>query len=80
MLNTVKVPEQFGPVFQKAQEYVSKYFSQKTVDPSKGTIEIFGERYILVRAASMSVDFFETIKNLYRSEGKEEAEIWLYVE
>jgi len=73
MLNTVKVPEQFGPVFQKAQEYVSKYFSQKIENPTKGTIEIFGERYILVRAASMSVDFFETIKNLYRSEGKEEA-------
>lgn len=73
MLNTVRVPEQFNPLFQKAQEYVSKYFSQKTEDPSKGTIEIFGERYILVRAASMSVDFFDTIRNLYRSEGKEEA-------
>ncbi|MBC8471881.1 MAG: PAS domain S-box protein [Planctomycetes bacterium] len=73
MLNTVKVPEQFSPLFQKAQEYVSKYFSLKKEDPSKGTIEIFGERYILVRAASMSVDFFGAIKNLYRSEGKEEA-------
>ena len=73
MLNTVRVPEQYHPLFQKAQEYVSKYFSQKTEDPSKGTIEIFGERYILVRAASMSVDFFDTIRNLYRSEGKEEA-------
>jgi PAS domain S-box-containing protein len=73
MLNTVRVPEQFSPLFQKAQEYVSKYFSLKTEDPSKGTIEIFGERYILVRAASMSVDFFDTIMNLYKSEGKEEA-------
>ena len=73
MLNTVRVPEQFHPLFQKAQQYVSKYFSQKTEDPSKGTIEIFGERYILVRAASMSVDFFDTIMNLYKSEGKEEA-------
>lgn len=73
MLNTVRVPEQFNPLFLKAQEYVSKYFSLKTEDPSKGTIEIFGERYILVRAASMSVDFFDTIMNLYKSEGKEEA-------
>ena len=56
MLNTVSVPEQFRPLFQKAQEYVSRYFSLKKEDPSKGTIEIFGERYILVRAASMSVD------------------------
>ena len=73
MLNTVRVPEQFSPLFQKAQEYVSRYFSLKKEDPSKGTIEIFGERYILVRAASMSVDFFDTIINLYKSEGKEEA-------
>jgi len=73
MLNTVKVPDQFSPLFQKAQEYVSKYFSLKTEDPSKGTIEIFGERYILVRAASMSVDFFDTIMNLYQSEGKDKA-------
>jgi PAS domain S-box-containing protein len=73
MLNTVKVPQQFGPPFEKAQEYVSKYFSRKTEAPSKGTIEIFGERYILFRAASMSVDFFDTIMNLYRSEGNEDA-------
>jgi PAS domain S-box-containing protein len=73
MLNTVRVPEQFSPLFQKAQEYVSTYFSRKTEDPSRGTIEIFGERYILVRAASMSVDFFDAIRNLYSSEGEEEA-------
>ena len=73
MLNTVNVPEQFRPLFEKAQEYVSKYFSLKQEDPSKGTIEIFGERYILVRAASMSVEFFDTIKNLYSSEGEDEA-------
>jgi len=73
MLNTVRVPEQFRPLFQKAQEYVSTYFSRKTEDPSRGTIEIFGQRYILVRAASMSVDFFDTIRNLYSSQGEEEA-------
>ena len=73
MLNTVSAPEQFRPLFQKAQEYVSRYFSLKKEDPSKGTIEIFGERYILVRAASMSVDFFDTITNLYSSEGEKEA-------
>ncbi len=73
MPNTVKVPKEFEPVFQKAQEYVSKYFKERIEDPSKGTIEIFHERYILIRAASMSVDFFETVKNLYRDKGDEEA-------
>ncbi|MFH0933073.1 MAG: ATP-binding protein [Nitrospirota bacterium] len=73
MLNTVKVPKQFEPIFQKAQDYVNRYFKERKGDPSKGTIEIFGERYILVRAASMSIDFFESIKNLYMDQGEEEA-------
>ena len=73
MLNTVKVPKQFEPIFKKAQDYVDKYFKKRKDDPSKGTIEIFGERYILVRAASMSIDFFESIKNLYKDQGEEDA-------
>jgi signal transduction histidine kinase len=73
MLDTVKVPEQFEPIFQKAQDYVRRYFSEKREDASKGTIEIFGQRYILVRAASMSVDFFDTIKNMFKDWGDEKA-------
>lgn len=73
MLNTVKVPKQFAPLFEKAQEYVARYFQEKKEDPSKGTIDIFGERYILVRSASLSVEFFETIAKLYEKEGEEEA-------
>ncbi len=73
MLNTVKVPEQFEPIFQKAQEYVSDYFSLKREDASKGKIEIFDERYILIRAASMSVDFFDTIKEILKDWGQEKA-------
>ncbi|MCK4265932.1 MAG: XylR N-terminal domain-containing protein, partial [Thermoplasmata archaeon] len=73
VLDTVKVPEEFTPLFEKAQEYVKEYFRQKREEPSKGTIEILGERYILVRSASMSVEFFETVKNLYKDEGEEEA-------
>ena len=73
MLKTVKIPAKFEPIFNKAEEYVRRYFEGKKEDPSKGTIEIFGERYILVRAASLSVDFFETVMKLYEKEGKEEA-------
>lgn len=73
ILNTVHVPEAFRPVFEKAQEYVSQYFGRKQEDASQGTIEIFGERYILIRAASMSVDFFGMVKNLYWNEEQEEA-------
>jgi len=73
MLNTVEVPKQFKALFEKAQDCVDKYFKAKQEMPSRGIIEIFGERYLLVRAASMSVDFFETVKNLYKDKGEEEA-------
>ena len=73
MLNTVRVPKQFEPIFQKAQAYVSDYFSLKREDASKGTIEVFDERYILIRAASMSVDFFDTIKEMLKDWGEEKA-------
>jgi signal transduction histidine kinase len=73
MLDTVKVPEQFEPIFQKAQDYVRRYFGEKKEEPSKGKIEIFGQRYILVRAASMSVDFFDTVKDMFKDLGDEKA-------
>jgi PAS domain S-box-containing protein len=72
-LNTVRVPEQFAPIFLKAQDYVSRYFSSKIEDPQQSTISISGERYILVRAASMSVEFFELVRSLYQDKGEEEA-------
>jgi two-component system cell cycle sensor histidine kinase/response regulator CckA len=73
MLDTVSVPEQFEPIFQKAQDYVRRYFAEKREEPSKGKIEIFGQRYILIRAASMSVDFFDTIKDMFKDFGDEKA-------
>lgn len=64
-LKTVKVPAELEPHFARAEAYVSEYFSQKAWDPGRGTITIGGERYILMRAASMSVSFLEFIKTLY---------------
>jgi PAS domain S-box-containing protein len=72
-LTTVSVPDQFAPIFERAQEYVAKFFSERKDIPEKGTIEIFGQRYILVRASSMSVEFFEMIQKLYADKGEEEA-------
>ncbi|HEX2052300.1 MAG TPA: response regulator [Actinomycetota bacterium] len=72
-LDTVKVPDAFAPVFERAQEYVKQYFNGRRFDPAQGTIEIFDQRYILVRAASMSVEFFDQILNLYADKGAEEA-------
>ena len=68
-LESVKVDEKFEHIFVKAQEYVGKYFRNRLEDPGKGVLEISGERYILIRAAAMSVELFELITTLYRDRG-----------
>ena len=68
-LENVKVDEKFEHIFVKAQEYVGKYFKNRLEDPGKGVLEISGERYILIRAAAMSVELFELITTLYRDRG-----------
>ena len=69
----MKVPEPFRPVFLRAQDYVSRYFKDRRERPEHGTISISGERYVLLRAASMSVEFFDLVTSLYRDKGPEEA-------
>src|SRR5262249_27515614 len=68
-LETVKVPKPFEPLFLKAQDYVRRYFEDRVEKPSQSTISISGERYILVRAASMSVEFFDLVVSLYADKG-----------
>jgi two-component system, cell cycle sensor histidine kinase and response regulator CckA len=72
-LSTVKVPDSMKVLFEKAQEYVSSYFEIRKENPNKGSIFIGGEQYILVRAASMSVHFFDFIKNMYPTLNEKEA-------
>jgi two-component system, cell cycle sensor histidine kinase and response regulator CckA len=72
-LRTVKVPVAFEPLFLRAQEYVARYFGDLHTDPEHGTISISGERYILLRAASMSVEFFDLVMSLYQDKGPDEA-------
>ncbi|MBW1783193.1 MAG: PAS domain S-box protein, partial [Deltaproteobacteria bacterium] len=72
-LRTVSVPDSLRPIFLKAQSSVDAYFRTKKIDPQKGWIDVSGERYILVRAASMSKEFFELMFSLYRDRGEREA-------
>jgi len=73
VLKTVKVPKEMEPLFAKAEEAVSAYFGQQKREPEKGTIEIFGERYVLVRAAALSVEFFGLVESILGEHSKEEA-------
>src|SRR5512147_808088 len=72
-LRTVSVPDPFAPIFLRAQEYVERYFHERVEDPERSIISISGERYILVRAASMSVEFFDLVMSLYQDKGLREA-------
>ena len=69
-LKTVRVPLKMKQLFAEAESVVSRFFTGMAHDPSKGTIEINGERYLLVRAASLSVEFFDLVRNLFGA-GKE---------
>jgi len=71
--HTVKTPSNIQPIFDKAEKIVGDYFQQLQLKPSKGTIEINDERYVLVRASALSYEFFKTITNLYKNRGEEEA-------
>ena len=71
--HTVKVPSVFKPIFNKAEKIVGNYFKDLKFEPSKGSIEINDERYVLVRASALSHEFLNSIKNLYKDRGEEEA-------
>lgn len=70
---TVNYPENFAGPFLKAQKEVGDYFSKIEFDPERANISIDGERYVLLRASSMSIDFFECIRRLYADKGTKEA-------
>jgi predicted hydrocarbon binding protein len=64
-LNTVKVPTAMEPLFEKAQDLVQRYFKDRNFSPEQGTIMIGDQRYILMRAESISVSFFEYVHTTY---------------
>ena len=70
---TVKVPKAVKPIFNKAEQLVGDYFSSLKFNPSEGRIEINEERYVLIRASALSHEFLNSIKDLYKDRGEEEA-------
>ena len=73
-MKTVRVPDGMSELFARAEEVVSRFFSERVDDPTRGTIQIHGERYVLLRAAALSVEFFDLVRSLYGEERREEAD------
>ncbi|RMG15023.1 MAG: response regulator [Planctomycetota bacterium] len=70
---TVQVPPQFVEPFAEAQRTVAEYFRGASIAPPRATIQIGGDRYVLVRAASLSRGFLSAVRSLYADRGAREA-------
>ncbi|HVY29140.1 MAG TPA: ATP-binding protein [Polyangiaceae bacterium] len=73
MLKTVRVPDALSPLFELAQSYVARYFADQRSEPERARIEIAGQRYVLVRAGALSVEFYELVQRLYASADEAQA-------
>lgn len=71
--NTVKAPTEFSNAFKNAELGVGNYFKEVLIQPENATIEIGGERYVLLRAASLSANFLHKVQSLYADKGEEQA-------
>ncbi len=65
MPRTVNVPPEFDAIFDRAEEHFSRFFQNWRKDPTKGTIEVSDERFVLVRGAALSIEFFDFIRRLF---------------
>lgn len=70
---TVRAPDDIQPLFNNAEELIGNYFQNLSFEPQKASIEVNGERYVLMRASSLTIDFYNKIKLLYSNKGEEEA-------
>ncbi|PIQ25184.1 hypothetical protein COW36_23025 [bacterium (Candidatus Blackallbacteria) CG17_big_fil_post_rev_8_21_14_2_50_48_46] len=70
---TVSVPEALAPIFERAQNNVQRYFQNLEFRPEQGMIEVDNERYVLIRASSLSCDFFNYLSYLYSDRDLETA-------
>ncbi|WP_372369001.1 response regulator [Candidatus Uabimicrobium sp. HlEnr_7] len=71
--NTIQVPDKMKGLFQVAQNTVGEYFRKIEFDPRRALITVEDERYLLVRASSLSFGFLESIQRLYEDRGQEKA-------
>jgi len=75
MPKSVKVPQQFEPLFDVAESYVEKMFEEYKREPDRGMIHLGGERYVLVRAESMFAALFDQLEGAF---GEEHAQEFIY--
>ena len=75
MLKSVRVPPAFEPPFARAEQFVEKLFQDFRHRPEQGTLHISGDRYILMRAESLYVSWFDALDETF---GEEVARDFIY--
>ncbi|NMB76864.1 MAG: response regulator [Myxococcales bacterium] len=55
---------------------VSRYFVRRREDAARGRIEISNERYLLIRAASLSLEFFNLVREILGAGREREADLF----
>jgi PAS domain S-box-containing protein len=61
MAKYAQVPEEFNQLFRAAELFIADYFSRKHEDPSHGLIDIWDDRYLMIRASSFSVELYKIL-------------------
>src|SRR5262245_35628772 len=75
MLKAVRVPPPFVPPFERAEAFVENLFADMQRRPEQGTLHIGGERYVLVRAESLYLTWFDALNETF---GEETARGFIY--
>lgn len=70
---SVIVPTPIQPMFLEVERKVADHFNEIQRDPESGEITIDGERYVLLRSASLSYDFIDFMKERYSDKSPQEA-------
>ena len=75
MLRSVRVPPAFEPPFARAEKFVEQLFSDLQRAPERGTIHVGGDRYVMVRAESLYLSWFDALSDAF---GEEAAREFIY--
>jgi two-component sensor histidine kinase/predicted hydrocarbon binding protein len=70
---TVIVPKELKVLFDEAEAKVGKYHRSLKITPDKATVKISDQRYVLVRASALSLEFLEGIMSYYSERGEKES-------
>ena len=70
---TCTVPDKWAPPIAKLEVQVNKYFSKLKQDLDCGTIMVNNERYLLFRAKSLAVDFFNLVQTTFSFDNSEQS-------